>query len=306
LGAKQEVLVGVPPPRFRSSGFNRITGVLKFDAKAFLRAAAYGATRPRIVRRIANPVERLFMHFIVATDPQIALEPLFGYLNGRATFDSVPNYPERLRGFEDLAFLFSNNHLNVGIAVLAFDEGAHLYRLIRSLPRATVVEIGRLKGGSTFLMGAALTEGSHLYSYDWFSGSATPLPKSNGTMRRPGRGRPEFDQQLERALERYGLAGRVHPIVADSRTAAPPAQGCDLVFIDGDHSYEGVRADYEHWAPHVRAGGRLVFHDAVARDLAPSAVGVSRLVEEIESEKPPRFRREPAVGSIAQFVRAIG
>jgi predicted O-methyltransferase YrrM len=123
-------------------------------------------------------------------------------------------------------------------------------------------------------------------------------------MRHPAQVRPEFDESLQGALDRYELSDRVHLIVADSRAAAPPAQGCDLVFIDGDHSYEGVRADYEHWAPHVRCGGRLLFHDAVARDFAPSAVGVSRLVEEIGAEKPRRFVREPGVGSIAQFVRA--
>src|SRR5687767_12401134 len=132
MGVKQQVLAGVPPPNSRSRGFDRFAG-LKLDPKALLRAAAYAVTRPRIVRRIANPVERLFIHFTLATDPEIALDPLMGYLNQRARFDSVPNYPEQLRGFEDLAFLFSNNHLNVGIAVLAFDEAAHLYRMIRTL-----------------------------------------------------------------------------------------------------------------------------------------------------------------------------
>lgn len=274
--------------------------MLRDRGKVLVRAA----TRCRLVRRIINPLERRFMQFIVATDPEMALEPLFGYLNGRATFESVILPPERLRGFEDLVFLFSSNHLNVGIAVLALDEAAHLYRIVRELSQATVVEIGRFKGGSTLLVGAALTPGSHLYSYDWFCEPRSRLPKSNGAMRLPGVGRREFDQRLQDALDRYELSDRVHLIVADSRTAAPPAQGCDLVFIDGDHSYEGVRADYEHWAPHIRSGGRLLFHDAVARDFAPSAMGVARLVEEIGSEKPRRFVREPAVGSMAQFVRA--
>lgn len=273
--------------------------MLKDHAKTFLRAAA----RRRAVRRIVTPLERRFMQFIVATDPDMALEPLFGYLNGRATFESVTHSPDRLRGFEDLAFLFSSNHLNVGLAILAFDEGAHLYRIMRELSHATVVEIGRFKGGSTFLMAAALTPGSRLYSFDWFVDRRAPHPKSNGAVRHPAAGRPDLDQSLREALDRYALSDRVDLIVADSRTVTPPPQGCDLIFIDGDHSYEGVRADYEHWAPHVRAGGRLLFHDAVARDLAPSAVGVSRLVDEIGAEKPQRFIREPAVGSIAQFVR---
>ncbi len=37
----------------------------------------------------------------------------------------------------------------------------------------------------------------------------------------------------------------------------------DLLFIDGDHSYEGVKKDFEMYAPLVRKGGVIVFHDIV-------------------------------------------
>lgn len=37
----------------------------------------------------------------------------------------------------------------------------------------------------------------------------------------------------------------------------------DLLFIDGDHSLEGVNADYEMYAPFVRKGGIIAFHDIV-------------------------------------------
>lgn len=35
----------------------------------------------------------------------------------------------------------------------------------------------------------------------------------------------------------------------------------DFVFIDGDHSYEGVKADIEAWRPKVRSGGMIAGHD---------------------------------------------
>lgn len=35
----------------------------------------------------------------------------------------------------------------------------------------------------------------------------------------------------------------------------------DFLFIDGDHSYEGVKADYEKYEPLVRQGGIIGFHD---------------------------------------------
>jgi len=37
----------------------------------------------------------------------------------------------------------------------------------------------------------------------------------------------------------------------------------DLLFIDGDHSYEGVKKDFEMYAPLVREGGIIAFHDII-------------------------------------------
>lgn len=35
----------------------------------------------------------------------------------------------------------------------------------------------------------------------------------------------------------------------------------DMVFVDGDHSYEGCSKDIEAWLPHVKNHGIMVFHD---------------------------------------------
>lgn len=39
------------------------------------------------------------------------------------------------------------------------------------------------------------------------------------------------------------------------------AETLDFVFIDGDHSYEGVITDIESWYPKVRRGGWIIGHD---------------------------------------------
>ena len=38
-------------------------------------------------------------------------------------------------------------------------------------------------------------------------------------------------------------------------------QQIDFLFIDGDHSIEGVKSDYENFSPFVRSGGIVAFHD---------------------------------------------
>lgn len=35
----------------------------------------------------------------------------------------------------------------------------------------------------------------------------------------------------------------------------------DVLFIDGDHTYEGCKADIEKYAPFVKPGGCILFHD---------------------------------------------
>ncbi len=38
-------------------------------------------------------------------------------------------------------------------------------------------------------------------------------------------------------------------------------ESVDCVFIDGDHSYEGAKADINTWVPKVKPGGSLLFDD---------------------------------------------
>ena len=35
----------------------------------------------------------------------------------------------------------------------------------------------------------------------------------------------------------------------------------DILFVDGDHTYDGVKGDIESWLPHVKRGGYIIFHD---------------------------------------------
>jgi len=36
----------------------------------------------------------------------------------------------------------------------------------------------------------------------------------------------------------------------------------DFIFIDGDHSFEGLRGDWEYWSRLVHVGGRIALHDS--------------------------------------------
>jgi hypothetical protein len=57
----------------------------------------------------------------------------------------------------------------------------------------------------------------------------------------------------------------------------------DLLFIDGDHSYEGCKTDLISWLPWVRPGGWIAFHDSgedsVARVISEFFPGKVRFSE---------------------------
>ena len=206
-------------------------------------------------------------------------------------FRNVRNWPDRVRGFEDLAFMFSSNQLSHGVASLQIDEAALLYRLARDAESGPFAEIGRFKGGSTLIFAAALPVGAELWSYDLHVALRADMPGA------------ELDAELRDALERYGLAGKVHLVVADSRTVDPPPAPLELLFVDGDHSYEGAKADFERWGAFVRPGGHLLFHDAVDTGGYGNVYpGVARLVGEVE--RAGGWSRQPGAGSIAHFAKA--
>lgn len=60
-------------------------------------------------------------------------------------------------------------------------------------------------------------------------------------------------------------------VVAEVRKISPKL---DLLFIDGDHSYEGVKADWEAYKKFLRPGSIVIFHDY------EWAEGVKRVVHE--------------------------
>jgi predicted O-methyltransferase YrrM len=62
----------------------------------------------------------------------------------------------------------------------------------------------------------------------------------------------------------------------------------DYLFIDGDHHYEGVKRDFEMYAPLVRTGGLIAFHD-VAVHPPGSGCTVDQLWRELRSHYPESY-----------------
>ena len=69
-------------------------------------------------------------------------------------------------------------------------------------------------------------------------------------------------------------------------------QEIDLLFIDGDHSYEGVRFDWETFSKFLKDFSITIFHDTTYElgsnyDRESCKMGVARLVDELRTEGYP-------------------
>ncbi len=215
----------------------------------------------------------------------------------RTRFFDTADVPDEISGFEDLTFLFGTSQANYALCLLGLEEAAYLYRLVRSMASPRIAEIGRFKGGTTFLLAAA---GGLVTSID--------LPVSDGRDAvDTGAGSIDgerLDALLRSALQRAGLGDRVNLIQGDSRAQAPEPQSFDIVFIDGDHSYANAKADIGAWHDAVRVGGALLIHDVERADVMIKGVPeLRRLLDEFLAEQQGRYEKVASAGSVAHLRR---
>ena len=133
-------------------------------------------------------------------------------------------------------------------------EIAPLAALVRELCPAGVVEIGTASGGTLFLWTRLATADATLVSVDlpwpWSNDSieAATLEKLR-TFRR--------DRQALHCLRKDSHSAETRREVETALAGRP----VDFLFIDGDHSYDGVKNDFLQYGPLVRPGGLIAFHD---------------------------------------------
>jgi hypothetical protein len=120
------------------------------------------------------------------------------------------------------------------------------------------VEIGSFKGKSTAFLatGAKAGHGAHVYAVD-------PWDLPGNVYGKHGFTAPEVREAFEAQLRACRVWGQVTPIRAFSTDAARDWTGpqIGLLYIDGDHSEEAVRADVLAWTQHLADGHVLVFDD---------------------------------------------
>lgn len=192
----------------------------------------------------------------------------------------------------DLAFRFES--LGVTIKPSQVREEIHeLAQEVEELRPRVLLEIGTFNGGTLYIFSRAADSDALIISADLpgglFGGGSpnwmVPFLKSFPN-----------DRQSLRLLR-----ANSH----DSKTLEEikriiGTRGIDFLFIDGDHTYEGVKRDFEMYSPLVNPGGMIAFHDTQPHSV--EGVEVSRFWDEVKV----RFKSRDIVKDRSQAWAGIG
>lgn len=170
------------------------------------------------------------------------------------------------------------------IAKEAMNRGAmqklyELHKLVEFLknrPMKNVVEIGTAAGGTFYVLCQCAPNDAKIVSIDLPGG-----PFGGG-----------YEIEDMRLFKRYGKLGQklffMREDSHDENTknvlmSHLDNKPIDVLFIDGDHSYEGVKKDFELYEPLVAKGGLIIFHDICKHATAPECQ-VDRFWNEIKDK----------------------
>jgi len=168
---------------------------------------------------------------------------------------------ESLYADDSPEMMIAKNAMNRG-AMQKLYELNKLIEFLKSKKMNTVVEIGTATGGTFYVLCQVAPPEAHIISIDLPGG-----PFGGG-----------YDLNDAHIFKTYAKKGQtIYLIPKDSHDGATKkdlldrlkGKKIDVLFIDGDHSYQGVKKDFEMYEPLVEKGGIIIFHDICKHATAP-------------------------------------
>jgi predicted O-methyltransferase YrrM len=192
-------------------------------------------------------------------------------------------------------FDFSWNFYNGLIRPMQIkEEFVELLKIFRELNPKYILEIGTANGGTLFCFCKLAEDDATIISIDLPGG---PF----------GGGYPEWKIPIYQAFAKENQ--KLYLLRKDSHQRETLEEvkkilngnHLDFLFIDGDHSYEGVKKDFEMYSQLVRKGGIIAFHDIAKHQLDPGCE-VEKLWKEIKND----FNFKELNKDINQYWAGIG
>lgn len=149
------------------------------------------------------------------------------------------------------------------------NEISKLCNIVYEIKPLVVLEIGTANGGTLFLFCCIAAENAKIISLD--------LPVSNSIFRIPIYksfcSKNQCMHLIRNDSHKKETLTKVKNILRGEKI--------DFLFIDGDHTYEGVKEDFKMYGPLVKTNGLIAFHDIT--NLVPGC-DVMRFWNEIKKD----------------------
>ncbi|MBO6868439.1 MAG: class I SAM-dependent methyltransferase [Thalassococcus sp.] len=148
--------------------------------------------------------------------------------------------------------------------------------LVEVIRPQTIVELGTHRGASFLAFCQAVCEmglTSAVHAVDTWEGDAHAGFYDDDI----------YQSVLERMTDRLASVGHLHRKTFDEARSGFGDKSVDILHIDGLHTYEAVRHDFELWEATVKDGGVVLFHDTAE---LKEDFGVWKLWDELKSERP--------------------
>jgi predicted O-methyltransferase YrrM len=190
----------------------------------------------------------------------------------RAETRTIEDAVETAFGFEDWDVVIAPMQVR--------SEIESLLRLLDDDAPGVVLELGTARGGTLFLLCHVARDDATLISVDLpggefgggYSAALAPLLASFAT-------KQQCVELIRGDSHSEETSARVTQLLAGSEV--------DFLLIDGDHTYKGVRRDFETYTPLVRRDGWIALHDIVPG--RPDLVGgVPEFWSELKAARPVR------------------
>lgn len=198
----------------------------------------------------------------IATTMQQTISSLEGWNEGFNSWMGSIAHQIRLKNAEIEALTTASK---VG-GWLSDKEASELFRIASWVPEENAVccELGSWLGKSSVILGNAIKykKNPKLYCIDPFDLLANEPWHKECFQEQAGPTDLTRKQVVANMVKSNGLDSVVELVEDFSENYINKFdQAIDLLFIDADHAYESVIRDYNNWAPLVKSGGFIAFHD---------------------------------------------
>jgi len=143
--------------------------------------------------------------------------------------------------------------------LLSRPEAEWLVRIPRVLGVGHYAELGTFQGRSACLLGEHISKmpGAKLTTVDLFD---QRLVRHRFRYKQP----EDCHAHVLNIFKKKGLDICINTIMSDTADASKHVADSSLLFlfIDADHSYEGVKRDFQAWESKMQHGSLIAFHDS--------------------------------------------